>query len=85
MPPVQTDYSGEHRPAPEPSGPSAERFFLGQDSSSHWYIVPVSRTEDWLAWRDLDEDDERAWTAPDYARAVGGSPFLVTFADPKIE
>lgn len=56
-----------------------ERYFLSRDSSSHWYVVPVSKLEEWETWCNLDEDDERAWDVPKWAQKVGGSPSLVTF------
>ena len=62
-----------------------ERYFLSQDGSCHWYVVPVSRKEEWSEWRNLPEDDERAWDTPDFAQEVGGSPTLVTFTDPAID
>lgn len=56
-----------------------ERFFLDQDQSSHWYLVPVKRRAEWNAWCDLDEDDERSWTPPEWAVRLGGGPQAVTF------
>ena len=60
------------------------RYFLTVDNSSHWYIVPVERREEWNDWREIPETDERAWFAPDYATAVDGAPGRVTFTDPVI-
>ena len=62
----------------------SESYFLSQDNSSHWYVVPVSRVDDWNYWVNLPEDDEDGWETPDYAREVGGAPSLVTFTDFKI-
>jgi hypothetical protein len=61
------------------------RYFLSQDQSSHWYLVPVEKRDEWEAWASIDEDDERAWMAPEYATALGGGPNLVTFSDPIIK
>jgi hypothetical protein len=62
------------------------RFFLAEDGDCHWFVVPVERRTEWDEWADLPSSDERAWTPPDYARAVGGSPSaLVTFSNPVIE
>ena len=58
------------------------RFFLSQDGSCHWYLVPVDKRKEWEAWTAIDEDDERAWTPPDYAEAIGGSPSRVEFESP---
>jgi hypothetical protein len=62
-----------------------ERYFLDQDNSSHWYVVPVARQEEWDAWCNLDEDDERAWEVPSWARPVNGSHQRVKFENPVIE
>ncbi|MGO8211808.1 hypothetical protein ACC782_33550 [Rhizobium ruizarguesonis] len=61
-----------------------ERFYLTTDNDSHWYVVPVAHKEEWDAWCEIDSDDERAWTPPEFARAVGGAPCLVTFSNPEI-
>ena len=61
-----------------------ERYFLARDQSSHWYVVPVSKKLEWSEWCDLDENDERAWNAPEWAQSVGGAPSLVTFTEPQI-
>lgn len=60
------------------------RYFLSRDSSGHWYVVPVDKAVAWEEWTDIPEDDERAWTAPEFARSVGGSPSCITFKDPII-
>jgi len=58
-----------------------ERYFLSQDYSSHWYVVPESKREEWEEWNNLNEDDPKSWTAPQWAIKVGGNPCLVTFTD----
>ena len=58
------------------------RFFLAQDNSCHWYLVEAAKRAAWDAWLNLDEDDSASWTEPTYARALGGSPSEVTFAEP---
>lgn len=60
-----------------------ERYFLGQDSSCHWYLVPDSRREEWNAWRNLDEEDEASWTTPGYAERLEHHPCLLTFENPR--
>jgi hypothetical protein len=62
-----------------------EQFFLDRDNSGHWYIVPVAMKDVWDDWRDLDEDDDASWTAPDGVRRVPGGTRLVTFTNPVIE
>jgi hypothetical protein len=61
----------------------SRRFFLDQDQSSHWYIVPESYRLEWAEWCELAEDDEAGWTAPEWAKPVGGHPALVTFTNPR--
>lgn len=58
-----------------------ERYFLGRDDSSHWYIVPIQHYDAWFVWRDLPEDDERSWEVPDFARCID-NPYRLTFSDP---
>jgi hypothetical protein len=54
-----------------------ERYFIGTDCSGHRYIVPLSRREEWDAWSDIPEDDERSWDEPEYAERIEGG--LLTF------
>lgn len=61
----------------------AERYFLSQDNSAHHYIVPVSRMDEWNEWRDIPEDDPRAWDAPEWAQRIEGG--LLTFENPTVE
>jgi hypothetical protein len=58
-----------------------ERYFLGTDNSSHWYLVPVSKSTQFFKWADLDEDDPKGWTAPKWAKQING-PGSITFSDP---
>lgn len=62
-----------------------DRFYLARDNDGHWFVVPIANREDWRTWLDLDGDDERSWTVPDFAEPVDGSPSLVSFTDPRIE
>lgn len=61
------------------------RFFLDQDDDGHWYIVPVVHRDEWEAWCEIDEYDERSMTPPPFAREVDGSNSRVTFLSPEIE
>lgn len=61
------------------------RYFLSQDNSCHWYIVPVDKRAEWSAWRELDDDDERSWDVPEFATELSGAPSNVTFTDPRDE
>lgn len=57
-------------------------WFLGTDNDGHWYLVPADRREEWRAWIGLPSNDERTWTHPRWALALGGSPSSVVFTDP---
>jgi len=59
-----------------------ERFFISSDNDGHCYIVPLPKATEWQEWVDLDDDDERKWTAPEYAMGVD-DPSTVTFTNPK--
>lgn len=59
-----------------------ERFFLAQDDSCHWYLIPDSCRAEWEVWANIPSGDERSWEVPDFARSVGG-PHAVTFTDPE--
>lgn len=59
------------------------RFFEDVDNSSHHFLVPVAKRAEWIAWRDLPEDDENGWDAPPWATRIDGG--TLTFTDPKIE
>ena len=58
------------------------RFFFDTDNDSHWFLVPLERKDEWDAWCSLDEDDENAWDAPEWARPLGGDPSRISFVDP---
>lgn len=62
----------------------SERYYLSMDNDGHWFVVPTDKAGEWGEWKRLDQDDERAWTPPDFAKQVGGSPSLVTFSNPEI-
>lgn len=65
------------------ANPPPERFFLSQDGDCHWFIVPVAKRDEWYEWKEIDGDDERSWVPPDFAVPVGGSPSMISFADPR--
>ena len=54
---------------------------LIQDNDGHWYVIPADRGKDFNQWLELDPDDDKSWTKPEYADDVGGSPTLVKFKD----
>ena len=55
------------------------RYFLSQDNDSHWFVVPASKRVEWDIWLEIDSDDERAWTPPEWAHPINGSPSRVQF------
>lgn len=59
-----------------------QRFFLDQDGSCHWFIVPIEFAAKWAAWRNLDEGKPESWEVPDFAIPIGGGPQLVIFSNP---
>lgn len=61
----------------------AKRFFLDSDDSGHWYVVPLDKQEEWSVWRNIPEDDERSWNAPEWAERVNGSPNRISFTNPR--
>jgi hypothetical protein len=70
---------GECEDAPR----AGRRYFVGIDSSSHRYLVPVERAKDWRAWTEMPDDDEDAWDVPEYAERLDGG--TLTFSEPKVE
>lgn len=58
-----------------------DRFFLGQDNDSHWYIVPADNRDEWEAFLDDDEAD----SVPDFAERLNGHPSQLTFERPEEE
>jgi hypothetical protein len=59
-------------------------YFLSQDNSCHWYIVPAYKEQDWLDWLSLNEDDEKSWEPPKFVIRINGSPSKVRFINPRI-
>ena len=57
----------------------SEEYFLDQDESCHWYIVPEINRQEWNDWCDIDEDDEASWNVPDFAKELGTGPNAVIF------
>ena len=61
------------------------RWFMDRDHRGRWYVIPVSRTAEWITWRDKTEihlmrpDDD---PPPDYARAVA-NPNRIEFSYPE--
>ena len=53
------------------------------DGSGHHYVIPLGRLDEWGAFCNLDEDDERAWEVPEWAHRIDGG--RLTFRDWRIE
>ena len=62
---------------------SVRQYYLSSDQSGHNYIVPVTRKKEFEAWSNLDEDDEDAWEAPDYAFKIEGQ--TLHFENPTVD
>lgn len=62
---------------------SPQRYFVGTDSSSHRYLVPVERRQAWDKWCGIDESDERSWKVPAFAKPLSFAPHCLTFTDPQ--
>lgn len=58
-----------------------ESYFLDSDNDGHWFIVPLSKNEEWDKWQDIDCDDEARWTVPNFAIPVNGHPGRVIFKE----
>jgi hypothetical protein len=54
-----------------------KKYTLIQDDSSHWYVIPQDKKEDWLKW--LESEESENGIIPNYADSVGGCLSLVTF------
>ena len=61
----------------------SDRHVLVEDDDGHWYVIPRSRLKDFYNWLSSDEAD--MGISPDWAKTVGGSPSLVSFAEFDIE
>lgn len=62
-------FCGQHKPG--------SRYRLVQDDSSHWYVIPAEKSEEWSVF----EEDEDNWNVPEWATSLNGSPHNVTFSD----
>lgn len=61
----------------------SERFFLSNDNDGHLYLIPADKREAFEEWREIPEDDEAAWEAPEFARRVDGDVSSITFCLPR--
>jgi len=58
-----------------------KKYILAQDNSCHWYLIPFENKVEFDEWLEIDEDDERSWTPPEFAKEIGGWHKL-TFENP---
>lgn len=59
----------------------SKKYFLDTDNSSHWYLIPMENEKEWNKWVNLDEDDEKSWDAPLFAKRING-PQSIIFENP---
>ncbi len=59
-----------------------ERFYLDQDDSCHWYIIPWSKRQEWETF--LDSEGCELGDVPPWAERVNGT-HSVSFAYPMVE
>jgi len=48
------------------------------DNSGHSYVIPFAEINDWYEWLEIDDDDERAWDVPEYAKQIDGGSVIFT-------
>lgn len=53
-------------------------FFLSQDNSKKWYVVPASHRLDWMTFLDMSSDVRRPLKVPTWALPIA-SPDRVIF------
>ncbi len=59
------------------------RYFFDTDNDAHTYLVEADHRKEWEEWVNLDQDDERAWEPPSFARPLGMAVSQFTFVDPQ--
>lgn len=60
-----------------------QRYFLDVDNDCHWYLVKAEKAEEWEDWINLNSDDPKSWSVPDFALMIYGNPNRITFENPK--
>ena len=58
-------------------------FVLVADDDGHWYVIPTEKQGAFIRW--LNSSDAESGVAPEWAKAVGGSPCLVKFPSYEID
>lgn len=59
-----------------PPRPNME-YFLSQDNSCHWVLVPQPIRAWWFKFLEIPEDDERSWTYPEGCIEIDGPESIV--------
>ena len=54
-----------------------QKFRLAEDNDGHHYVIPSDKTSEWEDWLEIDGDDERSWTPPEFAKEIDGPHKLV--------
>lgn len=69
----------------------SQKYILTQDCSSHWYVIPADKEDEWSKYNDAAErywddcrNDEEPPVEPEWADMVGGAPSLVVFGNYEI-
>lgn len=55
------------------------KYFLDNDDDGHWYLIPVSRSEDWQRWVDNDYNWEDDFCSEASNWMIGGHPNKIEF------
>ena len=63
-----------------PPRPNME-YFLSQDNSGHWILVPQPIRAWWFKYLEIPDDDERSWVLPEGCIEVGGAPESIVFSN----
>ncbi len=59
------------------------RFYLDQDDSCHWYIIPLSKRQEWNEF--LDSEACELGDVPPWAERINTGVSSVSFAYPMVE
>ena len=51
-----------------------EEYMAVKDNDTHRYQIPRSKKEEWDAFLEIPEDDERSWDVPEWAERIDGMP-----------
>ena len=57
-----------------------KEYFLDNDDSGHWYIVPLEKLSEWNEWVETESEDS---LAPDYVKKLGCHPRYLAFQAPR--